>query len=42
MFYAWPDRLPVKIEGMPKKSVPLVSWRGPKYREILDGGAGWR
>jgi hypothetical protein len=42
VFYAWPDRLPVRIDGMPKKSVPLVSWRGPKYQEILGGGADGR
>jgi hypothetical protein len=39
VFYAWEDRLPATIEGMPKKSVPMVSWRGPKYAEILDGDA---
>jgi hypothetical protein len=37
VFYAWPDRLPTKIEGMPKKSVPMVSWRGPRYSAILSG-----
>ncbi|MEU4622686.1 glycosyl hydrolase [Actinoplanes sp. NPDC023801] len=37
VFYAWPDRLPTRIEGMPRKSVPLVSWRGPRYDKILSG-----
>jgi hypothetical protein len=37
VFYAWPDRLPTRIEGMPTKSVPMVSWRGPRYSEILSG-----
>ncbi|GAA1620244.1 glycoside hydrolase family 26 protein [Actinoplanes couchii] len=36
-FYAWTDRLPTSIEGMPKKSVPMVSWRGTKYDRILNG-----
>jgi hypothetical protein len=39
VFYAWEDPLPDRIEGKPKKSVPMVSWRGPKYGEILDGDA---
>ena len=39
VFYAWPDRLPTRIEGMPKKSVPMVSWRGPRYRQILGGAS---
>ncbi|WP_430781933.1 glycoside hydrolase family 26 protein [Actinoplanes sp. G11-F43] len=37
VFYAWRDNLPSSIEGMPKKSIPMVSWRGPKYPRILDG-----
>ncbi|MDI6105521.1 glycosyl hydrolase [Actinoplanes sp. NEAU-A12] len=39
VFYAWPDRLPNRIEGMPKKSVPLVSWRAPRYQKILSGAS---
>ncbi|MFC4071501.1 glycoside hydrolase family 26 protein [Actinoplanes subglobosus] len=39
VFYAWEDRLPDSIEGMPETSVPMVSWRGPKYGAILDGDA---
>ncbi|MEV0900623.1 glycosyl hydrolase [Actinoplanes sp. NPDC049802] len=37
VFYAWPDQLPTSIEGMPKKAIPMVSWRGPKYDKILSG-----
>ncbi|HWS34449.1 MAG TPA: glycosyl hydrolase [Actinoplanes sp.] len=37
VFYAWGDRLPSSIEGMPKKSIPMVSWRGTKYARILNG-----
>lgn len=37
VFYAWPDRLPTVIEGMPKRSIPMVSWRGTRYARILDG-----
>ena len=39
VFYAWPDTLPSKITGMPAGSIPMVSWRGPRYRHILDGGS---
>ncbi|SDS28603.1 glycoside hydrolase family 26 protein [Actinoplanes derwentensis] len=39
VFYAWPDRLPTSIEGMPAKSTPMVSWRGTKYAKILDGSS---
>ncbi|GAA4937465.1 glycoside hydrolase family 26 protein [Actinoplanes utahensis] len=39
VFYAWPDTLPSSIKGMPEDSIPMVSWRGPKYRKILDGGS---
>jgi hypothetical protein len=39
LFYAWGDRLQAKIEGMPEHAIPLVSWRGTKYADILSGSA---
>ncbi|WP_052721086.1 glycoside hydrolase family 26 protein [Actinoplanes rectilineatus] len=37
VFYAWEDRLPTSIPYLPKSAVPLVSWRGAKYKNILNG-----
>ncbi len=39
VFYGWYDTLPSKIDGMPDDAVPLVSWRGTNYNEILSGKA---
>ncbi|MET0426247.1 MAG: glycosyl hydrolase [Actinoplanes sp.] len=39
VFYAWGDTLPSRILNMPKKAVPLVSWRGTNYDDILDGSS---
>ena len=37
VFYAWTDVLPDRIAWLPDKAVPMISWRGTGYAEILSG-----
>ncbi|MFC7535671.1 glycoside hydrolase family 26 protein [Actinoplanes sp. GCM10030250] len=37
LFYGWGDQLPTSIPYLPKGAYPLVSWRGIKYKDILNG-----
>jgi hypothetical protein len=37
VFYGWTDTLPRSIVGLPAKAVPMISWRGTKYSDILSG-----
>jgi len=37
VFYDWADDLPLRVDGMPEHAIPLVSWRGINYDEILSG-----
>jgi hypothetical protein len=37
LFYGWNDQLPSSIPYLPRGSYPLISWRGVKYRDILNG-----
>ncbi|MEV6305259.1 glycosyl hydrolase [Actinoplanes sp. NPDC051861] len=37
VFYGWGDQLPDSIPYLPKQAYPLISWRGPKYKEIVGG-----
>ncbi|GGQ62282.1 glycoside hydrolase family 26 protein [Couchioplanes azureus] len=39
VFYDWPDPLPAAIEGLPAQAVPMVSWRGTAYAEIIAGAS---
>jgi hypothetical protein len=37
VFYAWTDTLPTSIPGMAAGTIPMISWRGAKYADILAG-----
>ncbi len=37
VFYAWPDTLPREIPWLPAKAYPMISWRGTRYADVLDG-----
>lgn len=37
VFYAWTDTLPDSIPWLPAKAYPMVSWRGTKHADILNG-----
>jgi hypothetical protein len=37
LFYAYDDTLPSKITDMPKNAIPMVSWRGTSYEDMLNG-----
>jgi hypothetical protein len=37
LFYRWTDSLPSSISYLPAGAVPMVSWRGCDYDEILSG-----
>lgn len=37
LFYAWTDTLPESISSLPAKAIPMISWRGARYAEILAG-----
>jgi hypothetical protein len=37
VFYGWKDTLPTKVAGLPAGAVPMISWRGTTYADILDG-----
>jgi hypothetical protein len=37
VFYGWTDTLPRSIVGLPAKAIPMISWRGTKYADILSG-----
>jgi len=37
VFYAWTDTLPRSIDGAPATSIPMISWRGTNYADILSG-----
>lgn len=37
VFYAWTDALPSGIGWLPAKAYPMISWRGTKHADILDG-----
>ena len=39
VFYAWTDTLPQSIASMPAGAIPMISWRGTTYADILDGGS---
>jgi hypothetical protein len=39
VFYGWTDPLPSSLPGLPAKAVPMVSWRGTRHAEILDGSS---
>jgi len=36
-FYGWTDTLPRSTTGTAAKTIPMVSWRGAKYADILSG-----
>jgi hypothetical protein len=38
LFYDWTDALPRSVSYLPAKAVPMVSWRGCDYADILGGG----
>ena len=37
VFYGWTDTLPESVPGMPAQAVPMISWRGAAYADILSG-----
>jgi len=37
VFYGWTDTLPRSVTGLPPKAVPMISWRGTRYADILSG-----
>ena len=39
VFYGWGDTLPTTIAGRPAGGVPMVSWRGTTYDDILGGSS---
>jgi hypothetical protein len=39
LFYGWKDTLPRSISYLPKNAVPMISWRGTTYDDILDGSS---
>jgi hypothetical protein len=39
VFYAWTDTLPSAIPALPDKAVPMVSWRGTGYADIVSGAS---
>ncbi|MCA2212183.1 glycoside hydrolase family 26 protein [Jidongwangia harbinensis] len=39
VFYGWTDTLPHRLPGLPDKAVPMVSWRGTRHEDILNGSA---
>ena len=36
-YYAWTDKLPRSFPGLPANAIPMVSWRGTSYQDIIDG-----
>jgi hypothetical protein len=39
VFYGWTDPLPSSIPYLSRSAVPMVSWRGCAYADILDGSS---
>jgi hypothetical protein len=39
LFYGWTDSLPRSISYLTKTAVPMISWRGCAYADILDGSS---
>lgn len=37
VFYGWADTLPRSVTGLPAKAIPMISWRGTRYADILSG-----
>jgi hypothetical protein len=36
-YYAWEDVLPASFRGVPDGATVMLSWRGPRYAQVLDG-----
>jgi hypothetical protein len=39
LFYGFGDRLPSSVGDLPAGTIPMISWRGVAYRNILGGGS---
>ncbi len=39
LFYGFGDRLPSSVADLPPGTIPLISWRGVAYQNILGGGS---
>jgi hypothetical protein len=39
LFYGWTDTLPTSISYLPANAIPMISWRGCDYGDILGGSA---
>ena len=39
VFYGWADTLPRTIDGLPAQAIPMISWRGTGYADILNGSS---
>jgi hypothetical protein len=39
LFYGWFDVLPRTISYLPTGAIPMISWRGTNYRDILNGSS---
>ena len=37
VFYDWTDTLPGHLDGLPEHACPMISWRGTRLADILDG-----
>jgi hypothetical protein len=37
VFYDWDDSLPRRLDAIPAKATPMISWRGTAYADILSG-----
>ncbi|MFI5935247.1 glycoside hydrolase family 26 protein [Actinoplanes sp. NPDC051494] len=37
VFYDWDDQLPRSVTGLPENGIPMVSWRGTSFADIING-----